>query len=99
MEIIENNKKDILRTYEKYKEDTYKYRVDEILGNIETTNSEYIDFHTTSENLYKELQEMLDTNGKKLLLSYNDAETDKRGCELYALAEQIYKDLKEENER
>lgn len=85
-----------LRTYKAFKEEHYKYRVDEILGHIEYNNNEYLNFNKQSDKVYNELKEMLNDNGKKLLLNYADFEISKKDCELYALAEQVYKDLKEE---
>jgi len=100
MEILETeNKRKPLRSYEEFKKDTYEYRVDEILEDIETNNTEYVDFHKESEKLYKELEEMIGEKGQKTLIHYADAELDQKGVELYALAKQVYKDLKEDKDR
>ncbi len=88
--------KNSLKSYNEFKEEHYKYRVDEILGNIEYNNNEYLDFNKKSDKLYNELKGMLGDKGKRLLLNYADFEISKKDCELYALAEQVYKDLKEE---
>lgn len=100
MEILDNGyERRNIGNYESFKKNYYQYRVDEILGDIETNNAEYIGFNEESERLYKELQEMLGENGKKTLVEYADTELDKKGCELYALAKQIYIDLKDDKER
>ncbi len=97
MEILENqNKRKKLRSYEEFKKDTYKYRVDEIIEDIETNNTEFVNFQEESEKLYRELEEMLGEKGHKTLIHYSDAEEDRKNCELYALAKEVYKDLKEE---
>ncbi len=97
MEILENeNKRKKLRSYEEFKKDTYEYRVDEIIEDIETNNAEFVNFQEESEKLYKELQEILGEKGHKTLINYSDAEEDRKNCELYALAKEVYKDLKEE---
>lgn len=96
MENLENeNIRKPLRTYEDFKEDNYQYRVDEILENIESSHNEYIETDKESNKLYNELKEMLEEKGQKVLLHYADAEIDKKSYELYALARQVYKDLKE----
>lgn len=100
MENIENkNQPKSLRSYKQFKEDSYEYRVDEILGDIEYNDKNYVDLNKESEKLYQELKELLDQTGAKLLLKYNDSETSKKDYELYALAEQVYKDLKEDYEK
>ncbi len=100
MEILDNGyERRNIGSYEEFKKNYYQYRVDEILGDIEDNNSEFIGFEETSEQLYKELQKMLDENEQKTLLHYADAEMNKRSCELYALAKQVYTDLKEEREK
>ncbi len=100
MEILETeNKRKSLRSYEEFKKDTSEYRVDEIIANIEDNNTEYLGFHEESEKLYKELKEMLGEKGHKTLIHYSDAEEDRKNCELYALAKEVYKDLKEDKDR
>lgn len=100
MEVLDNGyERRNIGNYENFKKNYYQYRVDEILGDIETNNTEYIGYNNESEKLYKELEEMLGENGKNTLVHYADTELDKKGCELYALAKQIYKDLKEDKER
>lgn len=100
MEILDNGyERRNIGNYKEFKKNYYQYRVDEILGDIETTNTEYISFNDKSERLYAELQKMLDEKGKKTLLDYTDTELDKKGCELYALAKQVYIDITEEHER
>ncbi len=91
MEILEDDikKKKSLRNYEELKKDTYEYRVDEILEDIETNNTEYVSFHEESQKLYTELQKMLWEKGHKTLAHYTDAEENRKNCELYALAKEV----------
>ena len=42
---------------------------------------------------------MVGEKGQKTLIHYTDTELDQKGVELYALAKQVYTDLKEEYER
>ena len=40
---------------------------------------------------------MIGEKGQRTLIHYADAELEQKGVELYALAKQVYKDLKEKN--
>lgn len=87
------NKGKKLRSYKSYLKDTYEYRVDEILDNINENDSNFKEIEEKGEILYNEIKEMLGEKGQKLLIKYADAEIDKRSYEEYVLAKQIYEDL------
>ncbi len=87
------NKGKKLRSYKSYLKDTYEYRVDEILDDINENDCNFKEIEEKGEILYNEIKEMLGEKGQHLLLRYADTETDKRSYEEYTLAKQIYEDL------
>lgn len=94
MENLENeNKRKTLRNYKDFKEDNYKYRVDEILDYICSNDNELIELFDKRDIKYNELRKTLGKEEKKLLLEYADIEVDILSYENYNLAKQIYEDL------
>lgn len=92
--IVKNNYKgNKMKSYKSFKKDNYKYRVDEILENINTNDVDFAIIEEESKRLYKEIASLLDKKGKGYLLEYSDVEMHKRIHEEYTLAEQIYNDL------
>lgn len=87
------NKGKKLRSYKSYLKDTYEYRVDEILDDINSNDYNFKEIDDKGEFLYNQIKEMLGEKGQHLLMRYADIETDKRSYEENALAKQIYKDL------
>lgn len=84
-----------LRGYKSYLKDTYEYRVDEILDDINKNDFNFKEIEDKGELLYNEIKEMLGEKGQHLLIKYVDTEIEKRSYEEYTLAKQIYEDLKE----
>lgn len=97
MEIIleneEQNKGENLRSYKDFKKDSYKYRVDEILDEINFNTMEFKEKNKRVKELYKELETLIKPENKFTLIHYSDAQEELKSFEEYTLAEKIYEDL------
>lgn len=90
---MENLKSKKFRNYKEFQKDNYKYRVDEILDEINFNNTTFKEKNKKVQELYKEIEILLKQENKSKLIQYSDAQEELRSYEEYTLAEKIYEDL------